>query len=100
MDLTEQGRVEILNLHDSLTAYLDFILKALSDHNSEILSRAKTESQALRRKMKNFRGKHMNRLAAMQTSPMMSLIYMDLLNSYRRMLDHAFNIAEVVAGGK
>jgi len=100
MDLTEQGRLEILNLHDSLTAYLDFILKALSDHNSEILSRAKTESQALRRKMKNFRGKHMNRLAAMQTSPMMSLIYMDLLNSYRRMLDHAFNIAEVIAGGK
>lgn len=100
MDFTEKGRVEILNLHDSLTSYLDFIYVALGDRNSELLSKAKTESQAIRHKIKNYRGRHLNRLAAVQTSPMMSLIYMDLLNSYRRMLDHAFNIAEVIAGGK
>jgi len=100
MDLTEQGRVEILSLHDSLTVYLDFIYRALGDRNEDILNKATTENSSIRHKIKNYRGKHLNRLAAMQTSPMMSLIYMDLLNTYRRMLDHAFNIAEVIAGGK
>jgi phosphate:Na+ symporter len=100
MDLTEQGRSEIISLHDSLTQYLDFIYDAVRDQNPDILSKAMTQSSAIRRKIKNFRSSHLNRLAANQTSPLMSLVYMDLLNSYRRMLDHSFNIAEVLAGGK
>jgi Na+/phosphate symporter len=31
---------------------------------------------------------------------MKSLIYMDMLSSYRRIKDHSLNIAEVVAGEK
>jgi len=100
LDMTEQGRSEICNLHDSLTEYLDFIYQAVGQRNSDILSRAMTDSSAIRYKIKNFRGSHLNRLASEQTSPAMSLIYMDLLNSYRRMLDHAFNIAEVLSGEK
>jgi phosphate:Na+ symporter len=100
LDLTEQGRSEICNLHDSLEAYLDFIYQAVVERNSEILSKALTENSAIRHKIKNFRGSHLNRLAAEETGPTMSLVYMDLLNSYRRMLDHAFNIAEVLSGEK
>jgi Na+/phosphate symporter len=59
-----------------------------------------TENSAIRHKIKNYRGRHLNRLAAEQTSPTMSLVYMDLLNSCRRMLDYAFNIAEVLSGEK
>ena len=100
MGLTEQGRKEIFCLHDSVTEYLDFIYQALEERNSDIFSKAMTENSAIRRKIKNFRSSHLNRLAAEQTSPMMSLAYMDLLNSYRRILDHAFNIAEVLSGEK
>ena len=100
MGLTEQGRDEIIALHDSLTEYLDFIYHAVRDRNEDILSKAMTENSAIRRKIKNFRSSHLNRLAAEETSPMMSLAYMDLLNSYRRILDHSFNIAEVLSGEK
>jgi len=100
VDLTEQGRDEILALHDSVTKYLDFIYDTVRDQNEDILSRAMTESSAIRRKIKKFRSRHLNRLAAEQSSAMMSLVYMDLLNTYRRMLDHAFNIAEVLCGEK
>jgi len=100
MDLTQQGRTEILNLHDSISAYLEFIYGAIGDRNNEIASKAMTENSAIRHKIKYFRVNHLNRLAAEQTSPMMSLIYMDLLNTYRRMLDHAFNITEVISGEK
>ncbi len=100
LDLSEQGHREICSLHDSLAEYLDFIYRAVGDRNNDILSKAMTDSTAIRYKIKNFRGAHLNRLAAEQTSPTMSLIYMDLLNSYRRMPDHAFNIAEVLSGEK
>jgi phosphate:Na+ symporter len=100
LDLTEQGRDEIIALHDSLTEYLDFIYYAVRDQNPDILSKAMAENSVIRRKIKNFRSNHINRLASEQTSPMMSLVYMDLLNSYRRMLDHALNIAEVLGGEK
>jgi phosphate:Na+ symporter len=98
--LTEQGRGEILSLHDSVTEYLDFIYHAVRDRNEDILSKAMTENSSIRRKIKNFRSSHLNRLAAAETSPMISLAYMDLLNSYRRILDHSFNIAEVLSGEK
>ncbi len=100
MELTERGREEICSLHDSLSEYLDFIYKALEERNSDIFSKAMTYNSAIRHQIKNFRGRHLNRLAAEQTSPTMSLIYMDLLNSYRRKLDHAFNITEVLTGEK
>jgi phosphate:Na+ symporter len=100
LNLTEQGRSEICSLHDSLNEYLDFIYNAVGERNSEILNKALTENSAIRHKIKNFRVSHLNRLAAEEASPTMSLVYMDLLNSYRRMLDHAFNIAEVLSGEK
>jgi len=100
VDLSEQGRNEILSLHDSLAEYLDYIYRAVGDRNSEILNNAMSENSAIRYKIKNYRSSHLNRLANEQVSPMMSLIYMDLLNSYRRILDHALNIVEVLSGGK
>ena len=68
--------------------------------NNEILNKAMSENAAIRHKIKSFRSSHLNRLSSEQTSPLMSLGYMDLLNSYRRMLDHALNIAEVLCGEK
>jgi len=100
VDLSEQGKNEILSLHESLSEYLDYIYRAIGDRNSEILNKAISENSTIRYKIKNYRGSHLNRLADEQVSPMMSLIYMDLLNSYRRILDHALNIAEVLSGGK
>jgi phosphate:Na+ symporter len=98
--LTKQGKNELLNLHDSLTEYLDSIYQAIGERDREILNKAISENSAIRRKIKTYRNSHFNRLASDQISPMMDLIYMDLLNMYRRMLDHALNIAEVISGEK
>jgi phosphate:Na+ symporter len=100
VEFSKQGREEILALHDSATDYLDYIYDAVRDNNQEILNKAISERLAIRRRVKKFRSSHLNRLANEQSSPMMSLVFMDLLNSYQRMLDHAFNIAEVLCGEK
>jgi len=43
---------------------------------------------------------HLLRLTESQTPPLNSLVFTDMLNNYRRMKDHAFNIAEVIGGEK
>jgi phosphate:Na+ symporter len=100
VSMTKQDRLEIINLHDALTSYLVFIYEAVLHKNDKILSKAMSENSTIRRKIKKFRTSHLNRLASEQTSPLMSLGYMDLLNTYRRMLDHTLNIAEVLCGEK
>jgi Na+/phosphate symporter len=50
--------------------------------------------------MKESRREHFARLQKEEVSPYFSLAYTDMLNFYRRMKDHALNIAEVVAGEK
>jgi len=94
-----EGQEELLHLHDRTTKYLDFIAGALSSR-ADIHSEAVTRSDELTAMAKEFRSRHLERLAAGKISPLVSLILPDMLSAYRRIKDHAFNIAEVLAGEK
>ncbi|MFA7257378.1 MAG: hypothetical protein WC047_07395, partial [Kiritimatiellales bacterium] len=50
--------------------------------------------------MKDYRQRHLDRLSEGKVTALSSLVYTDMLNSYRRMKDHTLNIAEVAAGEK
>ena len=50
--------------------------------------------------MKDCRNKHLKRVGTGSTTPIKSLMYTDMLNAYRRIKDHALNVAEVLAGEK
>lgn len=94
-----EGQAELLQLHDRTTEYLDFIAAALSSR-ADIHSEAIIRSDELTALAKKFRSRHLERLAAGKISPLVSLILPDMLSAYRRIKDHAFNIAEVLAGEK
>jgi phosphate:Na+ symporter len=70
------------------------------NENKDILGRAQTDSELITHQMKEYRRLHLLRLSESKTSPLHSLVFTDLLNNYRRMKDHALNIAEVIAGEK
>jgi phosphate:Na+ symporter len=94
-----EGQEELLQLHDRTTEYLDFIAVALANR-TDIHSEAITRSDELTAMAKEFRSRHLERLGAGKTSPLVSLILPDMLSAYRRIKDHTFNIAEVLAGEK
>jgi phosphate:Na+ symporter len=94
-----EGQEELLHLHDRTMEYLDFISDALASR-TDIHSEAVTRSDELTSLAKEFRSRHLERLAAGKISPLVSLILPDMLSAYRRIKDHAFNIAEVLAGEK
>ncbi|HKL22379.1 MAG TPA: hypothetical protein VJ904_11275, partial [Tichowtungia sp.] len=94
------ARDKMMDLHDRVAAYIQKMNEYMKAENPEVLSWATTESVAITKLMKDNRAKHLTRLQNEEVSAYFSLAYTDMLNFYRRMKDHALNIAEVVAGEK
>lgn len=98
--LSEEGLSELRSLHLNVVDYIQMVNQSLQTENADILLRAQTGSESITRQMKEYRRLHLLRLSDGKTSPLNSLVFTDMLNNYRRMKDHALNIAEVVAGEK
>jgi len=100
IEMSDDGRRQVLDLHDHVAEYLDKISEALRKDNVEILEPASVDGRMINRLAKDYRNQHLARVESGEVSPLSSLVYMDMLRVYRRMKDHAFNIAEVIAGDK
>jgi len=98
--ISEEGVAELLDLHDQVTNYIRFINEATEQENTDVLNKARTRGQAITHLMKKYRSLHLARVGNGVTTPLKSLMFTDMLNAYRRIKDHAFNIAEVLAGEK
>jgi phosphate:Na+ symporter len=97
---SKEGWEGVLDLHDQLAGFLDKVTKALREGKAGILPEARTNGAAITHQMKQARTAHLERVGTQECSPLASLIFTDMLNSYRRVKDHGLNIAEIVAGVK
>jgi len=98
--LSPEGRKQILQLHDRVAGYIRRVNAAVEEWAPDILTRAHADGLYIDRLMKDFRRDHTNRIATEQSHPLSNLVFPDILNAYRRMKDHALNIAEALAGEK
>jgi phosphate:Na+ symporter len=99
---TPEGLDDIRSLHDKVMEYLRMIQAVFEGDNAskEFFSEAQNKARAITMYMKEYRAKHLVRVEKGLASPLKSLIYTDMLSAYRRIKDHAFNIAEVLVGEK
>jgi len=100
LKISPEGLEDLKSLHNAVAEFVQMVNKAVEADNKDIMTRARTDGEAVTRLMKLVRKRHLQRLSDDKIAPLKSLIYMDFLNHYRRMKDHAFNVAEVVAGEK
>jgi phosphate:Na+ symporter len=98
--ITDAGLREILDLHEKVVGYIQFIAEAVQENDVNVLIDAQIQGNDITFLMKKYRSSHIARIESGHASPLKSLYYMDMLNAYRRIKDHAFNIAEVIAGEK
>ena len=98
--LSPEALEEILQLHEMVGRYIEIVVKAVAAEDAGILSEAMIKGNAITKFVKECRNRHLFRVTEGKASPLKSLIYTDMLSSYRRIKDHAFNIAEVLAGEK
>jgi phosphate:Na+ symporter len=99
---SEGGLQDMIALHDKVEEYLQRLNDGLAhkDDTPEYFSEMMTKGLAVTNFMKECRERHLARVGKGITDPLMSLIYTDMLTAYRRIKDHGFNIAEVLAGEK
>ncbi|MBN1845858.1 MAG: Na/Pi cotransporter family protein [Sedimentisphaerales bacterium] len=98
--MTVDGLREVLDLHGKVAEYIHFVNLAVQAENKEILPAGLTQAKAITHLMKKYRSAHLDRVESGLATPLLSLIYTDMLNAYRRIKDHAFNIVEILAGEK
>ena len=100
MEMIPETRKEILELHDRLLEYVSMINEAVAEDNVRIVLKAQTRGDGITHLIKEYRTNHLERVEKGDISPLKSLIVTDMLSSYRRVKDHALNIAEALAGEK
>ena len=93
-------REGMLKLHAQATEYVAMVTGGVGEGAVEILSKARSQGQALTHVVKELRTAHLEATGTVGGSPLASLIFTDMLNAYRRVKDHALNIAEALAGEK
>jgi phosphate:Na+ symporter len=95
-----EGIEEFKDLNARVLDYVKKVNAAVRFEDSKAAMPLLPVSAEITRVMKDYRQRHLDRLAVGKVTPLSSLVYTDLLNSYRRMKDHTLNIAEVAAGEK
>ncbi len=97
---SEEGKNDMYALHDRVSTYVTMINKAVKENNPDILSMANAEGDSITHIMKDYRQDHITRIEKKYVDPLNNLVFCDMLTAYRRIKDHALNIAEVLAGEK
>ena len=100
MTMSKDEKEHLLELHSMVDGYLNLIIEAVKEDNTGILSKATTQGTAITHLVKEYRQTHIAQIEGKHVSPLNSLLFVDMLTSYRRIKDHALNIAEALAGEK
>lgn len=100
MKLSATEKSEILELHDSVSSYFDFVHNATIERNKDIMIKAYSLASTITHQFRKFRRSHLKRLSDSRIDPLLSMTYSDMLNAYRRVKDHILNIAEALVGEK
>ncbi len=100
ISLLIDDRNNILTLHDKIVFFFNKIHTAILERNPQIMAEVKAEGNAIVHQFREIRAKHLQNISDTKSDPLLSVTYMNMLNSYRRIKDHAENVAEALAGVK
>jgi phosphate:Na+ symporter len=100
LDLMPQQKLDLNDLHDSVNEYLRMVVEAFEQNRPDVLTRATSMSTQITRRVKDLRDRLLERLTETDIDPRLSLTYSSLLTNYRRVKEHALNVAEALAGAK
>jgi len=93
-------RANILSLHDKVSVYFNLVLTAILEKHPDAISEVRTDGDAIVHHFREIRSRHLQNISGEKTDPLLSVTYMNILNSYRRIKDHIENVAEALAGEK
>ncbi len=99
---SEQATQEILAMHGRVTDFVAMVSSGTRPTTmiDDYYVRIETEDVALKHLYKQQRNTHMDRIVQGQCATLPGMIYADIMQAYRKIIAHAHNIAETIAGEK
>ncbi len=98
--LSIDDKNDIVSLHDKIYSYFNMVQTAVLERNPQIISEVHASGSAIVFLFREIRTRHLHDMSETKSDPLLSVTYMNMLNSYRRIKDHAENVAEALAGEK
>ena len=100
LSFAPEGIQEFIDINRRVLDYVKHINTVVRHADAAAAVKLIETSGDITRLIKQCRQKHLTRVVENKATPLSSLVYTDVLNCYRRIKDHALNIAEIVAGEK
>jgi phosphate:Na+ symporter len=100
LELSRADRDHILELHDEVVKYVDLVSTACRQNRGEVVTKAHSIGEGISHHIRRLRNQHLAEVAEKRPAPLVTVIFTDMLNAYRRVKDHAMNVAEALAGEK
>ena len=98
LDFSEDGRRELSLIYHHTQMFLKTVVEAITDTPDDLMAQVQSFEPKLNAMRWEMRVNHMNRLKSYKCDADAGLIFVDLLTSFEKIGDHAYNIAESLSG--
>jgi Na+/phosphate symporter len=79
---------------------MELVIKGYEQGNPDMLSKARSRAGEITHLARELRDEYLAKVTEKRSEPLVTVVYTDMLHSYRRIKDHALNVAESLAGEK
>jgi len=97
---TSGMRQQLAELHVMVSDYLRMVTAGYEQREPEVITKANSVGSEINHRVRQLRDDHLQRLTDKKVEPNVNVAFTSTLNSYRRVSDHALNVAESLAGVK
>ena len=98
MDLSELAIKELTEIGEEVGRFIELIRSNLFEAGDQLMPSARQVEEKINEMRKQMRKGHIERLNAGTCTVDSGLIFIDMLTSFEKMGDHAYNVAQVLAG--
>ncbi len=100
LEFSPEGVRDLHEIYEHTQKYLSTIIDAVRHTPSELMSEVRRYESSLNTMRWEMRKNHMDRLQAATCNADAGLVYVDMINSFEKIGDHAYNMAEALSGLK
>ncbi len=98
LDFSEDGRQELSLIYHHTRMFLKTVIDAITDTPGDLMEQVQSFEPRLNAMCLEMRINHMERLKTYKCDADAGLIFIDILTSFEKIGDHAYNIAESLSG--
>jgi len=93
---SDDGKEEVLFMHDEIEKMIDFALAALKDFDNESAEKVLRKEKIINELEEKYRRGHIKRLKSGKCKVVSGIFFLDIVSNLERIADHLTNIAQVV----